>query len=292
MIIDEGMALKNGERLSIQCLMQNVENSKKDDISLHKNYHYHKYIELIYMKKGKINAYAGEKRYIISPGDVIIMFPDEPHTYASADGGAYSYIVVKFLPDILSTREQRVSEFEYLINIRNPNHSRVIRADGELGSFIESALSYYTENAYAGELLVRAEIIKVCALLLSYWKKKGEIASISDEAEKKNIKLLKKLMEYVEENCGRIKTHEAAKFCNFSEGYFIRFFKSVMNMSFTEYTRGVKIKEAERLLKCTDESITNIAQILEYATASHFIKEFKKEKNMSPGKYRQRAKNF
>lgn len=292
MMFDEGMALKNGERLSIQCLMQSAKRSEKDDVLHPKNYHYHKYAELIYMKKGKINAYAGEKRYIISPGDVIIMFPNEPHTYASAEGGAYSYIVVKFLPEILSTKEQRVSEFEYLMNIRNPHNSRVIKADGELGGFIESALSHYTENSYAGELLVRADIVNVCALLLSYWNNKGEIASISDGAKKENIKLLKKLMDYVEENCGRIKTHEAAKFCNFSDGYFIRFFKSVMNMSFTEYTRSVKIKEAERLLKCTDESITNIAQTLEYATSSHFIKDFKKEKNMSPGKYRQRSRNF
>lgn len=244
------------------------------------------------MKKGKINAYAGEKRYLISPGDLIIMFPDEPHTYASAEGGAYSYIVVKFLPDILSTKEQRVSEFEYLMNIRNPNHNRVIKAYGELSGFIEDALLHYTENSYADELLVRADIIKVCAFLLSYWKDRGEIIPVSDGAKKENIKLLKKLIDYVEENCGRIKTHEAAKFCNFSDGYFIRFFKSVMNMSFTEYTRSVKIKEAERLLKCTDESITNIAQMLEYATSSHFIKDFQKEKNMPPGKYRQRAKNF
>jgi AraC-like DNA-binding protein len=65
-----------------------------------------------------------------------------------------------------------------------------------------------------------------------------------------------------------------------------------MNMSFSEYTRGLKTREAQRLLKCTDKSVTEIAQMLDYATSSHFIKDFKKEKNMSPGKYRSGQKSL
>ena len=176
------------------------------------------------------------------------------------------------------------------MNLKTPAHSRVIKATDEMRAIFHSSLRRSESADYADELIIRADTIKLCAFILSEWKKRGEIISFFGGAKKDNADMLKKLMDMAEEKNGCIKTHEAAKFCNFSDGYFIRFFKSVMNMSFTEYTRGLKTREAQSLLKCTDKSITEIAQMLDYATSSHFIRDFKREKNMSPGKYRSGAK--
>lgn len=290
MIVDEGMAVKNGERVSIECIKQYGKNCNVDDPSKGRNYHYHKYIELMYMTKGKLNVYIDNKMFVIGPGEMIIIFPSEPHTFGSAEGGNHENIVIKMLPEILVTREQTVRELEYYMNMTIPHKTRLIMVNEETRKALCSAADEYEDGSYAAELVMRSDIIKLCAEILVQWKKNDEIITFTDGTKKENIKVLKELMEHTTLKKGCIKTHEAARFCNFSDGYFIRFFKSVMGMSFTEYTRDVKIREAERLLKCTDESVTDIAQELEYATASHFIKDFEKKKGISPGKYRRGEK--
>ena len=77
--------------------------------------------------------------------------------------------------------------------------------------------------------------------------------------------------------------------CGMSDGHFSRIFKSVTGATFTQYIKSVKIDRAERLLKCSDMSVTEIAQSLEYATTSHFIEDFRKEKGISPKQYRKYA---
>lgn len=288
MITDEGMAERNGERLAIQYLLQTIGAPSEKNIAP-TNYHFHKYIEFLFVTSGEVNAYIGDREYSVKTGEMIIVFPNEPHTFLCTSGKCDD-IVVKLLPDILVSKENTVMEFEYFMNMKNPEHNRIIKVSEEMNELFRSALESYRTERYASELMVRADTIKLCALILSQWQKDGEITMLYGGAKKTGIELVKRLMELTEEKNGCIKTHEAAKFCNFSDGYFIRFFRSVMNMNFTEYTRSVKTKEAERLLKCTDKSITEIAQILDYATVSHFIKEFKKVKNMSPGRYRSGAK--
>lgn len=290
MIIDEGMAKRNGEHIAVQYLEQGAKNCAAEPADRRKSYHFHKYIELFYLEEGQMHAYVGDRIFKLFSGDIIIIFPGEPHDFCMAKGGARHNFVAKLLPEILVTKEQTGTEFEYYMNLKTPSHSRIIKATEEMKTIFTSSVRRFDENGYADELIIRADTIKLCALILSEWKKRGEILSFIGGTKKDNIDMLKKLMDKAEEENGCIKTHEAAKFCNFSDGYFIRFFKSVMNMKFTEYTRELKIREAQRLLKCTDKSITEIAQILDYATSSHFIRDFRKEKNMSPGKYRSEAK--
>lgn len=290
MIVDEGMAVKNGEHVSIECIKQYGVGCNADNPACGRNYHYHKYIELMYMTKGKLNAYVDNKMYVIGPGDMMIIFPNEPHTFASAEGGDHENIVIKMLPEVLMTREQTVREFEYFMNMTTPHETRIIKVSEAVSAALYAAADEYEDSSYAAELIMRSNIIKLCATVLVKWKENGEIITFTDGTKKENIKILKRLMELTVAEKGCLKTREAAKFCNFSDGYFVRFFKSVMGMSFTEYTRDVKIREAERLLKCTDKSITDIAQELEYATASHFIKDFEKKKSISPGRYRRGGK--
>lgn len=292
MIVDEGMAVKNGERVSVQCLRQCGTDWKADEPWGRNDYHFHKYIELMYVTEGKLNAYIDNKKFVIGPGEMIIIFPNEPHTFGSAEGGSHENIVIKMLPEVLMTREQTVREFEYFMNMITPHKTRIIKVDEETHGSLCAAADEYDGASYAAELVTRANILKLCAGILVKWKEENEIIVFTDGTKKENIKVLKQLVEHTALKKGCIKTHEAAKFCNLSDGYFIRFFKSVMGMSFTEYTRDMKIREAERLLKCTSESITDIAQELEYATASHFIKDFEKKKGISPGKYRRGEKTL
>lgn len=282
---NEGMAQRNGEHLNIQCLLLNHESDVGYDSSFQK-FHYHKYIELIYVLEGKVQACIGNEIHSVSSGSLVIIYADEPHTFRWSEQN--KYIVVKMLPEILSTSEQTLNEFEYVFNFNasSPNKTRVIPPREDIGILMNNAYSSFVQNEYCSELFVRADIIKVCAHLLGFWRQNGEISSITYGLTPENLKTVNRIAAYTKEVNGSIRTHEAARLCNLSDGHFSRIFKSLMGKTFTEYAKSVKIAEAERLLKCTDFSVTDIAQHLCYATASHFIEDFKKEKGISPKKYK------
>ncbi len=282
---DEGIAKRNGENLNIECLLMNLsQDSGLEDIS----YHYHKYMELIYVLDGSMCAYIGNKTYNVNKDALIMVYPNEPHAYSMIK--TCRYIVIKLFTDILKTSEQSFHEFEYIFNLNADNsRTRLIEDARAIKYYLKDSLDKFIENSYTSELYVRSNIIRVCAYILDMWKKNDEIVPIENTIPRSNLEILKNITDYVKSVNGSVKTHEAALLANMSDGHFSRIFKSFAGMTFSQYTKNIKCIQAERLLKCTNMSITEIAQELGYATTSHFIEDFKKEKHLSPKRYRTEA---
>jgi len=58
-------------------------------------------------------------------------------------------------------------------------------------------------------------------------------------------------------------------------------------MNVTEYIVQVRVREAKRLLESTDLTILQVSQQVGYATDIGFIRVFKKQEGITPGKYRE-----
>jgi AraC-like DNA-binding protein len=282
---EENLAVKNNERINIQCLY-----ISQDDIHKLQNAdpHYHKYVELVYVLNGTLIADLGTNAHVLNKGDYIVIPPKTPHifNFESAD---FEYYCIKFLPDILFSSLQTANEYEYILNLTEllPNRSPVLHdAEQHTLQHIAEAFRAFNDYSYSSELIIRAEVIHICADIMQLWKKQGQIISVTAKSSKNIIEMIKNVVEATREARGCLKTHDAASLCGYSSGHFSRAFKTVMGMTFSEYAKFVKIAEAERLLKCTDISITDIAQTLNYATASHFIEDFRASKGISPLKYR------
>lgn len=277
---DEGIAERDGKLLNIQCMISHAA------ISTDPHFHYHKYIELIYVTKGNIRACIGNSVYNAGKNQLIIVYPGEPHTYISDEKN--EHIVLKFMPDVLFSADRSASEFEYMFNFNRIklDGKRVIQDTYGFKRLASDALKIFLENEYGYEILLRADLVRIYGMIIKYWRDTNEITPMESKISREKLEMIENIVKTVKDTNGAIKTHEAAQKCYLSDGHFSRIFSSVMNMSFTSYVKSVKTAEAERLLKCTDMSINDIAQTLNYATASHFIEDFKKIKGISPRKYR------
>lgn len=71
-----------------------------------------------------------------------------------------------------------------------------------------------------------------------------------------------------------------------SYGYFSRCFHDIIGQSFSEYCISVRMKEAQLLLKNTDDSIQSIAFSVGYHDEKYFSRLFKKVTGLSPSEYR------
>jgi YesN/AraC family two-component response regulator len=68
--------------------------------------------------------------------------------------------------------------------------------------------------------------------------------------------------------------------------YFSRFFKKTMGVTFLDYVNGLRVKEAERLLATTNNSVSRIAETVGIPNIAHFYEMFRKFNHLSPVEYR------
>ena len=84
----------------------------------------------------------------------------------------------------------------------------------------------------------------------------------------------------------RITIENLAEHVCLSPSYLSRLFKQELGISVSDYIREKKLDRAQNLLRYTDQSFAEIANILAFSSQSHFIQAFKAHTNMTPKKYR------
>lgn len=61
-------------------------------------------------------------------------------------------------------------------------------------------------------------------------------------------------------------------------------------MTLTQYILQEKVFEAQRLLRFTDQSLSELAALLAFSSQSHFQNVFKKQTGETPAQYRSRMR--
>lgn len=84
----------------------------------------------------------------------------------------------------------------------------------------------------------------------------------------------------------RITIDDLAGHVQLSSSYLSRLFKQELGISVSDYIREKKLDRAQNLLRYTDQSFAEIANLLSFSSQSHFIQAFRNHTGMTPKKYR------
>lgn len=98
---------------------------------------------------------------------------------------------------------------------------------------------------------------------------------------------IRRAIDYINTNYFRdIKLGEIGKCVHLSEAYLSVLFKKETGEYFTDYVNCVRIEKAKSLLKTKDVNVTDIGEMVGYASLSYFSRMFKNIVGMSPAQYR------
>lgn len=286
--VDEGSYCKNGIMQHVHCYL--AQGNRAGNLCIP---HYHDYIEILYGLGGVVNVWMNSEDFHLLHGDLMIINSGTEHIVTSP--GPYSYIVIKFTPEILSCERAVFDEIKYFLPLyrRDFHGKHFLKRDDISDSYIKNIVSKIYEEwvneDFGYEIAVRGGIVQLFSQIIRLWKntESNDFISVSNET----TKIIISAAEYCKENYTNLTTSEIANYCNMSYSYFSRTFKKIMNMSFTQYLNDVKLTAATHLLLTTDKNSTEIAFETGFSSTSHFIHNFKIKTGLTPTAYKQKVLN-
>jgi AraC-like DNA-binding protein len=251
-------------------------------------WHYHPECELLLVQRGNLDIDLSDESYAITEGDVFILGNSQLHRDRNI-GQSLNYIVLQF--DLHTFFDQSTIPYlQYFNETKVPLSAMnyVFRENVEARNAAADCIQQIHQEALrkeSGYELAVNMLIKKLLLILIRNDTRGLLAN-QDRVERIR---LKPVLDFVESHIDdRIAVEEASRLANMSYYYFVKFFKKIMGLSFTEYVNFRKIKRAEQLLLTRDLSVTEVGDQIGMANMAHFYKMFKRFNGCSPKEFQRK----
>lgn len=99
--------------------------------------------------------------------------------------------------------------------------------------------------------------------------------------------LIERAISYIQNNYNDcITLNDTAAYVYLNKNYFSSLFKSRVGVTYREYLRDYRIKQAVKLIQDSDMKVYEIAQAVGYNDSAHFIRAFKEVTGKSPSAYK------
>lgn len=257
-----------------------------------KAYHWHNYIELLYVIDGSALISINNDEFHVRSNDFLIINAMLPHCSKTIENTTFEILVIQFEPTVLYTSYNSLFESKYIVPFLKNEiiYPKLIMLRDHIGlkTLLTEVLEDFTDKGIGYELNIKGNIYKIFSYLLKHIFKTD-----FQEFETKTEELLRltELFEYVENNfSNELSINWAAKFVCMSYYHFCHFFKRVTGKTYIEYINFVRLDEAALLLENSVDSISKISAVCGFSSINYFNRLFKKEKGVSPTAYRKQLK--
>lgn len=229
--------------------------------------------EICFVKDGQGEAVLSKKNYPVQKGDFIVCNP---------------FIVYE---DIFPVGNQLQLFFILIKNVHiigkqkghliGPNESPVIRLYEKfdlINSIFECVLNEYQEKKFGYNEIISSLLQTLIALLLRYNNSEinTQLSSISHQ-----------IKNYIESNYNKdLSLTELSNLVFVSPYHLAHIFKQEVSVSPIQYLINCRINEAKKLLKYSNQSVSEIASSVGYPNSNYFNLLFTKMVGKNPGKYK------
>lgn len=260
--------------------------------------HWHYFTEMVYLVSGILFAEVDGQQLTINPGDMIIFHPKQVHAFLDypvkeeRPDKPYFY-VIKFDDMILSNTTPGSPKLPKLLDRATKDNSatNLITAHelrfNPVKLFFENCIWETQHRAFGYDIKVASMISLIITELIRIWLRQGfhfSTKSTFDNFSNKDFSVLEYIDKHSAEN---INIEELASKCGMCYSNFAKQFKAQFGKTCKEYIEFVRICKADTLLLYTDKTLNYISQETGFTDASHFIRTYKKIRNITPKQRRQ-----
>lgn len=242
----------------------------------HSTLHSHKYAELFYIVGGEGQFRIEDQLYPVKAHQVVMVNPNVLHTEVGYPIHPMEYIVLG------------IEGLELFVSPELNSRFRILDCRG--GSDILPCLRQILQESQSGQLGCEA----ICQaymeiLILRLMRSISFATSVSGPTDSHQCATVR---HYIDTHYKEPLTLDTlSSVAHINKYYLAHAFKEEYGLSPIRYMISRRIDESRFLLQETDMSMSQIARVLGFSSASYFSQSFRRSEGMTPAEYRKNRKN-
>ena len=237
--------------------------------------HFHDTLEILYFLEGDCCIINGNDELQVETGDIIVFNSGDIHCVNRGKKVA-KYIILQISYSFCESVGFRYWEYTFKKQF----------CDKKIADMLIDILE---ENNAENDFFIESIKVKVLNLLLDLFKN-YTVDNQQNSTYNSKLRLTKKIIKYIQTNISEpITIKDIANYYGYTRFHISRVFKEATGTTVLDYISFVKVEEAKKLLKKSDESIAEIAVKCGFSSQGYFCKIFKKYENISPNEYKKQV---
>lgn len=155
----------------------------------------------------------------------------------------------------------------------------ILHNDKKIPAIVENIVEEYESKKYMHMLAVQSGIFS----LLITMARKIEKKELQNNKKSGNNLSFYHILEYIDTHSSeQLEVKELAQMCHMSYSNFAKVFRENYGRSCKEYIQYIRMNKAQDLILNSDFNLDYIAQETGFYDCSHFIREYKKWRGITP----------
>lgn len=251
----------------------------------HTKYDSHNFCELIYVDNGEIIVNAEHYSGILPGNHIIIHCPDESHSLSCADNSP-NIIIIGFRCECEALKP--FSQKPFKLSAEQKKMLAEILREGmsvyappyDTPNLLE--MEKRAEYPFGADQMIKLRLEQFLINLI----RESQLPSSLNNSEPASETALADIKRYIDEHyTDNIQLDNICFIFGTNKTTLCRNFKTVYGITILNYINSLKLKEAKKLLREKNLSVTQISEKLGFTSIHYFCRFFKKETGESPIEY-------
>jgi len=244
--------------------------------------HFHDRYEIYYLLSGERFYFIDHRMHFVQAGDLV--FIDRYALHQTRDTGIshHERILIEFPQEFL---EPLYGELAEILPLMFRKGGYIIRLQDEERRRIEAMLFEILSDAEGERKYAELHLkLQLAELLIRAARITPQTVDHRDVFHP----TLREIISWISVNFRNpdLKLEDVSEKFAISKYYLCRLFKQDTGYTFTHYVNLLRIREAQRLLRETDEKVVTISEMAGFENLHHFCRVFKQISRVSPLQYR------
>ncbi|KAI7259545.1 hypothetical protein KC345_g10285 [Hortaea werneckii] len=249
------------------------------------NNHYHIQHELFYLFSGERKYFVKDSIYHIQAGDLVMVSSNALHKTSELGKPNHERIVVYYSPSFF---DRFTPEEQVLLLTPFAQENPLIRFNLQERLHVEdlmfSLMNEIIEQPQGFTLCIQNMAVELLLYIArSILRRESQHAHEPSPVQDKITDIVRHINQHYSES---LQLDQIARKFYISKSHLSRVFKHITGFGFAEYVNITRVREAERLLRDTDFSITKVSECCGFESLTHFGKVFKTIAGLPPRDYR------
>lgn len=242
--------------------------------------HWHSQLEIVCVLSGTLESQVNGTNYSLNEGDILICGSNDIHSYFNSTGRS---MFITMNPSFIENSST------VFVNNRLKNHKiSSENQNAKIKEFVKYIFDNFTNAKEPHDEIRSLTFYGYSMALLGLITEKAEFEPGSQKIKLNMYDYMRNAFEYIdlhycdsELNLEKIAGHIGISTC-----YFSRCFKMYSGYTLTEYINRKRIVKAEKMLKNSDKSITEISMECGYGSLRNFNRVYKEFTGKTPNEIR------